>query len=333
MFRVSNISNKRKNKYNNTANSMSKKPAAASSSAPTSSVSSLISAIAVIAATAAIVAAVAAMVTYVCKAKELYMTETASAGHSEHSEQEGTELPVIMYHSILKDEASWGDYVISPEMLRSDLEYLVENGYSFVLPSELAGYVREGKALPSKPVMLTFDDGCYNFLTYAVPILRTYNAKAVVSVVGSFAEKETGSKQNPAYSYLNYEQIRELSDCGYIEIASHSYNMHSLNVRRGSMKMDSETELQYQSVFISDLLLSIDALEKNCEITPACYCYPYGLVSRKSLKYVKACRFTVSLGCEEKKNIITSDPESLYLLGRFNRTSSVTTEEFMSRVL
>lgn len=39
-------------------------------------------------------------------------------------EREGIKVPIIMYHSILKDEAMWGDYVLSPIELEKDIVYL-----------------------------------------------------------------------------------------------------------------------------------------------------------------------------------------------------------------
>ncbi len=248
-------------------------------------------------------------------------------------EQKEIVLPVIMYHSILKDEESWNDYVLSPDALRGDIEYLKKHGYQFVLTADVIEYVKNGRPLPQKPVILTFDDGCYNFLTYVEPILRESGAKAVLSVVGSYAEKENGEPQSSSYSYLNYSQIEQLSKCGYVEIASHSYDMHELGMRRGALMKEGETYEEYRSAFVSDLLLSIDGLENNCGITPQVYTYPYGLVCEESLELVKACRFSASYGVEEKPNYITRSEECLYCMNRYNRPSGISTEEFMSKAL
>ena len=75
--------------------------------------------------------------------------------------QEGVEVPVIMYHSVLKDEAQHGAYVISPAEFEKDLLWLKENGYTTVSTGELIAYT-QGGTLPEKPVLITFDDGYYN---------------------------------------------------------------------------------------------------------------------------------------------------------------------------
>ena len=66
------------------------------------------------------------------------------------------QLPILMYHSLLKDESQHGDYVLSPDIFRQDMEYLHEHGYETVVVADLIAYVKEGAPLPEKPVMVTF---------------------------------------------------------------------------------------------------------------------------------------------------------------------------------
>ena len=78
--------------------------------------------------------------------------------------EERVTLPIIMYHSILKDDARQGKYVVSPEVLARDLDALEARGCETVTVRDLIAYTRDGAPLPAKPVMLTFDDGYYNNL-------------------------------------------------------------------------------------------------------------------------------------------------------------------------
>ena len=59
---------------------------------------------------------------------------------------------------------------------------------------DLIRYVDQGTPLPEKPVMLTFDDGHYNYISYLLPLLEEYDMKAVVSVVGEFADTYTETR-------------------------------------------------------------------------------------------------------------------------------------------
>ena len=50
---------------------------------------------------------------------------------------EGYDVPIIMYHAIMKDPARSGDYVITPDMLRKDVEYILDNGYTPVFMTDI----------------------------------------------------------------------------------------------------------------------------------------------------------------------------------------------------
>ena len=51
--------------------------------------------------------------------------------------EEAVEVPILMYHGILKDKKLQGKYVIDPELLESDLCYLKEHGYTAVVMQDL----------------------------------------------------------------------------------------------------------------------------------------------------------------------------------------------------
>ena len=82
------------------------------------------------------------------------------------ADTDSVKLPVIMYHSLLKDEKLQNDYTVSPTLFENDLKYLTENGYTTVVVNDLTDYVYGKKSLPEKCIMLTFDDGYYNNYYY-----------------------------------------------------------------------------------------------------------------------------------------------------------------------
>ena len=90
-----------------------------------------------------------------CLSAALFSTQAAGA---EGPAQEGVEVPIIMYHGILKDPKRAGPYVITPDTFEGDLRYLQEHGYTTVVMQDLIDYVDEGRPLPKKPILLTFDD-------------------------------------------------------------------------------------------------------------------------------------------------------------------------------
>lgn len=247
---------------------------------------------------------------------------------------ESVRLPVLMYHSVLKNPSAAGKYVISPDTFENDLKYLKENGYTSVLSGEIIDYVKNGGTLPEKPVMITLDDGYLNNLTYVVPLLEQYDMKAIISVVGSYTERFSAeADHNPNYSHFSWDDINTCVESGRIEIGNHTYDMHNQKVRRGAMKKRGESEAEYEQALSSDLMKTQELLKDHCGVEPRVFAYPYGAVSNASLDIITRLGFEISLGCGEEVNILTrGDVNCLYQLGRFNRPSGISTEKFMERI-
>ena len=254
---------------------------------------------------------------------------------SNQSTQTRIKVPIIMYHSILKDKKRNNKYVISPSQLESDMLYIRENGYTTIFVSDLVSYVYDNVPLPDKPIILTFDDGDYNNLTYAYPLLEKYDMKAVISIVGKYTDTYSKSDEaNLNYSYLRWKDINDLMQDGCIEFQNHTYNLHSTSKRQGSKKLPYESVSAYADVFTNDLLKLQDEFEKNCNgYKPNTFTYPLGAVSKDSIPLIKELGFKASLSCTSGVNYITKNPECLYLLKRNNRVGSMSTERFFSKLL
>src|SRR6202000_2171323 len=72
------------------------------------------------------------------------------------------EVPILCYHQIrdwkATDSKVSKDYIMPPADLRAELKMPPDSGYHTILPDQLYAYLTKGAALPSRPVMLTFDD-------------------------------------------------------------------------------------------------------------------------------------------------------------------------------
>jgi polysaccharide deacetylase len=69
-------------------------------------------------------------------------------------------------------------YDITPCSFTAQMDYLVANGYTTVLPSDLAAFWDRGRPLPGRPVILTFDDGYADWVPTVLPILQARGLKA-----------------------------------------------------------------------------------------------------------------------------------------------------------
>lgn len=197
-----------------------------------------------------------------------------SAGGSENP-YEGRKLPVLMYHHVVEDGQECNDMTITVSRLREDLQYLQDNGYTTVLPRELAA----GEALPEKPVLLTFDDGYRSNYNLAFPLFQEFEAKAVISVIVYMPD-------NAASEFITWPICREMIDSGLIEIGSHTYFLHNLGDQGGTFDPEgvngiqrepNESDGDFQTRVLDDIQKSYDLIAEKLEVTPTFFAYPFGL--------------------------------------------------------
>ena len=123
-------------------------------------------------------------------------------------------VPVLMYHHILPVPSNF--IAISPSTFDSQMKYLHDHGFHPVSIAELQDFVLTGKRLPSKPVLITFDDGRMNQLTYGVPILKKYGFTATFFVVRKWIV--SSSKY-----FMHEPELKDLMADGY-DVQSHTTN-------------------------------------------------------------------------------------------------------------
>jgi peptidoglycan/xylan/chitin deacetylase (PgdA/CDA1 family) len=98
----------------------------------------------------------------------------------------GTFIPILLYHyirySIPGDRQGFG-LSVTPPMFHQQMQYLAANGYHVLSLHDAVQAVLGTGRLPSRPVVLTFDDGYEDFFTAAVPELRQWGFTATSFVI------------------------------------------------------------------------------------------------------------------------------------------------------
>ncbi|ALI98387.1 polysaccharide deacetylase family protein [Rufibacter tibetensis] len=137
------------------------------------------------------------------------------------------QVPILCYHQIREWTSSDGkvgkDYIVKVADFKAQMKMLADSGYHTILPDQLQDYLTKGTPLPSKPIMLTFDDTKLDQYTVAKPELEKYGFKGVFFIM-------TVSIGRP--NYMTKEQIKELSDAGHV-IGSHTYDHHNVKKYEG----------------------------------------------------------------------------------------------------
>lgn len=243
------------------------------------------------------------------------------------------EVIIIMYHQISENSNLWGDYVIPTSLLKSDFEYLKENDYTPVKIKDVLDFCDGKKTLPEKSVIITFDDGQRSFLTKVVPLLEEYNFPAVINIVGSLVDLYTeNGETDDRYAYLNWNDIKILSENPLVEIGHHSYNFHSLGYRRGMGKIYGESNSAYTEIMKTDIEKLNEKLLSNIGYVPYILAYPYGIKNDTLSELVRTEGFSVTLTCREAVNKI-SVGEDLFELGRFNRPYKYSSYTFFAEII
>ena len=242
--------------------------------------------------------------------------------------RDSVEIPIIMYHSITADQASESEYVISAERFENDLIWLQENGFTSILPSQLADYVMYRTRLPAKPVILSFDDGYCNNYTLAYPLLQKYNMKAVIAVIGY--ETDISSREiyrNPASCSLSWGEIAIMAKSGLVEFANHTWSLHKADAggRKGADKLPGEDFETYRRTLIDDIGKNQALLEKAAGKAPQVFAWPYGAYPMDGCadSVLKELGFDATfVSYQHTSSVKAGAPDSLYGLGRWLRTPS-----------
>ena len=128
------------------------------------------------------------------------------------------EVPVLCYHQVRdykpSDSKTAKDYIVPVDTFRDQMKLLADSGYQAILPGQLHEYLITGKALPDKPVLITFDDTRLDQFTAALPELDKHGFKAAFFIM-------TVSLGKPGY--MSKEQVKQLADEGHT-IGSHTYD-------------------------------------------------------------------------------------------------------------
>lgn len=149
-----------------------------------------------------------------------------------------TKVPVVMLHSVVGDRPDRPDLFqvwCPPAHFESFLKYLARRGYHTVGLDDVAAYLREGRPLPPKPIVLTFDDGYADNWVYAAPLMARHGFRGTIFVATDFIqpaderrptikdvwEGRCREEELEPYGYLNRGEIRELARSGVCDIQSH----------------------------------------------------------------------------------------------------------------
>jgi len=201
-------------------------------------------------------------------------------------------VPVLAYHNVLltKDEDEQRESVTIDSLSRQ-FAWLAAKGYTPITVGQLLRAAESPESLPSKPILLTFDDGFESTYTHVLPLLRAYQWPALVAVVGSWVEAREANDvpASPGQPrFMNKQQIRELNESGLIEFASHTFDLHHglqanawnnqqpAAVTRAWADSRLESDAQWDARVRSDIARNQEYIRGLTGKAPQALVWPYG---------------------------------------------------------
>jgi poly-beta-1,6-N-acetyl-D-glucosamine N-deacetylase len=213
-------------------------------------------------------------------------------------------LLVLSYHDVRDDVAAKGDadrYAVSTANFAAHLDWLRSHGYHPVSLQQVLDARDHGAALPSQPVLLTFDDGLRSVYTRVFPLLRAYGYPALVAPVTSWIELPPGQvvhggpRDFGRDDFVSWAQLREMQASGLVEIGSHSDDLHrgitgnpygnqtpAAVTRAWNLARGYEAQSDYLARVERDLQRSRDRLQQQLGRAPRAMVWPYAAYNRET---------------------------------------------------
>ncbi len=163
---------------------------------------------------------------------------------------------ILMYHETAPQGKLQSD--VTTANFEAQLNWLKAQNYTTISMDDLYELKANGKKLPAKPVLLTFDDGYIGNYTYAKPILEKRNMKASFFVHTDYVGVKEG-----AHSHMSWDELKEIDKSPLFEVYSHTKSHPSLT----TLKPDA---------LLRELKISKETLEKNLGGTRPYLAYPFG---------------------------------------------------------
>ncbi len=240
---------------------------------------------------------------------------------------DGVSFRVLCYHDV-RDELSktlpaWPESAaVDTRDFIDQLEWLRDNGYHPVSLDAILSARNGGPKLPSKPILLTFDDGYQSMYTRVFPILKLLRYPALFAVVGEWLEAGPdgkvmyGDRWMERDRFVTWPQVKEMVASGLVEVASHSHSLHKgvLANPQGNMISSAitriyaprtnsyESDAAYMARIRGDLARNSALIEHHLGKKPRVMIWPYGAYNKVGVDAAAAEGMPITMNLDAGSN-------------------------------
>jgi len=169
-------------------------------------------------------------------------------------------VPVLVYHKFSKRTSD--RMTVREDAFEEQMAFLKRNGYRVITLDDLFAFLDGKRPIPSKSVVITFDDGWRSMYEIAYPILRKYGYPATLFVYTDLIR--------PSASTLDWDKIREMARNG-MDIQCHTKTHRSL----GKIEAD-ESFQEYFEAIRAELVESARIIKRQTNKDVKYLAYPFG---------------------------------------------------------
>ncbi len=225
-------------------------------------------------------------------------------------------VPVLALHT-LEEGAASGDrfpYKCSTEYLDNLFAFIKVSGFNVAPMSRFQSYLitRDTAMLPSKPLVITIDDGSESVYQQFFPRAKKLKIPFTTALVTSWlsdGDQSNHSTIEPDRSdkSMTWKEVREMYDTGLLEVVSHSDAMHyqtalsifsedSLPAEVSTQFLKEfgrpETNSEYMRRIRIDMETSRSLLASHGFRASSIFCWPYGEYNQTSRAIAESAGFT-----------------------------------------
>ncbi len=225
-------------------------------------------------------------------------------------------IPSLMYHNINDDYDPKNSSVeISAEKFKEHMLALKNDGYTAIFFDEYISYQNEGKKLPEKPIIITFDDGYLNNYTVGFPILKETGMKATIFIVTG----RMGLQGAVTYPHFTWKQAQEMEQAGVVDIQSHTQY-------HGYLTTLSDASL------ILELRKSKFVIEKNLNKTVEFLAYPYGECDERVIAAAKKAGYKAASLADPVNPGVNRKGDNTFLIKRITVYGHMSGAELLEEI-
>ncbi|MCQ9626314.1 polysaccharide deacetylase family protein [Cetobacterium somerae] len=220
------------------------------------------------------------------------------------------EMPVIMYHRVIKDESEKGVHgtYVTVEQFEEQMKYLKKKGYETVTFKDLLNNrYKQRFDKDKKWIMLTFDDGYKDNYENAFPILKKYQFKGIIYVLDGieYNKWDVDNPGNPEkrFTLMNQEELLEMQNYG-IEFGGHTSTHPRL------------AELSTEQVK-SEIINSKSNIEKIIGKELLSFAYPYGSLNEEVKRIPQEAGYKFAVATDSGSIVFSDDLFEIRRIGIF----------------